>query len=247
LWTVSDWGKLTGGTDYSKILKGELDRAGVGLTRIHIDTFGNETSLNSYGHCQHVFLVGILHRDVTELVGQYLGQIRDITGEITKELADDIHLSERAHLAYQALSRGRCRFVDHGQARGMKGYIVEIDPEIETSLSNVMPGVKWSTWKPVSLPETDSLVETWTETVRGFLLSYDGVKIGSKTLKRSVHAEKLTESTWRRVVKASLFSHPAMSLKKELTRDDGVESRLVGQSLVRVSAEFYGFQVESVA
>lgn len=105
-----------GGTDYSKILKGELDRADVDLTRIHIDTFGNETSLNSYGHCKHVLLVGILHRDVTELVGQYLGQIRDITGKISKELADDIHLSERAHLAYQALSRGACRFVDNGQA-----------------------------------------------------------------------------------------------------------------------------------
>jgi hypothetical protein len=145
-----------GGTDYAKILQTELDRAGVDLTRIHIDTFGNETSLNSYGHCQHVFLVGILHRDVTELVGQYLDQIRDITGEISKVLADDIHLSERAHLAYQALSRGSCRFVVTGQARPMNGYLVEIDPEIETALSTVMPGVKWTNWKPVFLPETDS-------------------------------------------------------------------------------------------
>ena len=77
-----------GGCDYSKILRSELDRAGVDAQRVHIDTFGNETSLNSYGHCSHVFLVGILHRDVTQLVGQYLGQIRDITGEITKERAD---------------------------------------------------------------------------------------------------------------------------------------------------------------
>lgn len=50
-----------GRTDYGKILQSELARAGVDLTRIHIDTFGNETSLNSYGHCQHVFLVGVLY------------------------------------------------------------------------------------------------------------------------------------------------------------------------------------------
>jgi hypothetical protein len=41
----------------------------------------------------------------------------------------------------------------------MKGYMVEIDPEIETSLSTAMPGVKWSTWKPIFLRETDSLME----------------------------------------------------------------------------------------
>jgi hypothetical protein len=172
-----------GGTDYSKILKAELVRAGVKTSRIHIDTFGNETSLNSYGHCQHVFLVGILHRDVTELVGQYLGQIRDITGEISKALADDIHLSERAHLAYQALSRGSCRFVDNGQARAMKGYLVEIDPEIETSLSTVMPGVTWTNWKPVFLPETDGLVDITVTKVAEFLSTLDQDRIGSKKLK----------------------------------------------------------------
>ena len=229
-----------GGCDYSKILKSELERAGVDTQRVHIDTFGNETSLNSYGHCQHVFLVGILHRDVTQLVGQYLGQIRDIKGEVSKELADDIHLSERAHLAYQALSRGSCRFVDRGQARPMKGYMVEVDPEIETSLSKVMPGVKWSTWKPLFLPETDSLVETWTKTVQDFLMGYDGVKIGSKTLKRTVQAEKLTESTWRRVVKAS-FLPRRCSKEEDLVRGDGVEWKLVGQSLVKQTAESFGF------
>lgn len=91
----------------------------------------------------------------------------------------------------------------------MKGYLVEIDPEIETALSTVMPGVTWTNWKPVFLPETDGLVETWTKTVQDFLMEYDGVKIGSKTLKRTVQAEKLTESTWRRVVKASLLPRQA--------------------------------------
>jgi hypothetical protein len=72
-------------------------------------------------------------------MGQYLAQTLNIEGELSRELVNDISLSERAHLAYQALSRGSCRFVDNGQARAMKGYVVEIDPEIETALSSVMP------------------------------------------------------------------------------------------------------------
>jgi hypothetical protein len=230
-----------GGTDYANILKAELHRAGIDLSRIHIDTFGNETSLNSYGHCQHVFLVGILHRDVTELVGQYLGQIRDITGEISKALADDIHLSERAHLAYQALSRGSCRFVDKGQARPMKGYIVEIDPEIETSLSTVMPGVTWTNWKPVFLPETDSLVETWTEKVSQFLMGYEDVRVSSRKLKTMTAAERLTKMTWHRVIQ-QVTSEQYQASKREPMRDGTVCWKLQGQSLVRVSAESYGFQ-----
>jgi hypothetical protein len=226
-----------GGTDYSKILKAELVRAGVNLSRIHIDTFGNETSLNSYGHCQHVFLVGILHRDVTELVGQYLGQIRDITGEISKALADDIHLSERAHLAYQALSRGSCRFVDNGQARAMKGYLVEIDPEIETALSSVMPGATWTNWKPVFLPETNSLVEQVQVSVEMYLSTLEGDKISSQQLKKNLKLDVIAPTTWTRVLQK--IDHVS---KKEPMRGGLCLWRLQGRSLVRVFAESFGFK-----
>jgi hypothetical protein len=229
-----------GGTDYSKILKAEVFRAGVNLSRIHVDTFGNETSLNSYGHCQHVFLVGILHRNVTELVGQYLGQIRDITGEISKTLADDIHLSERAHLAYQALSRGACRFVEKGQARAMKGYLVEIDPEIETALSTVMPGVSWTNWKSVFLPEIDGLVEKVRASIEAFLSTFKGDKISSRKLKKTMAQENISHMTWQRAVKA--FCEKDQASKKESMRAGSFPWKLVGSSLVRVSAESFGFK-----
>ena len=220
--------------------KTELDRDGMDLSRIHIDTFGNETSLNSYGYCQHVFLVGILHRDVTELVGQYLGQIRDITGEISKALADDIHLSERAHLAYQALSRGACRFVDTGQARPMKGYLVEIDPEIEPALSTVMPGVTRTNWKPVFLPETDGLVDITVTKVAEFLSTLDQDRIGSKKLKSLMGLGMVAPRTWARVIKT--VSTQCHASKRELVRGGTVEWKLVGQSLIRASAESFGFK-----
>ena len=61
----------------------------------------------------------------------------------------------------------------------MKGYLVEIDPEIETSLTTVMPGVKWSTWKPMFLPETDSLMEKLQIQVAEFLTTLTVDKISN--------------------------------------------------------------------
>ena len=81
-------------------------------------------------------------------MAQYLGQKDDLKAAFTKTTTDDLQRSEKAHLAYQALSRGSCRMIDNGQARPMKGYLVEIDPQIETSLTQVMPGVKWHKWTP---------------------------------------------------------------------------------------------------
>lgn len=157
-----------GSVDYQKVLLAELAKAGIdtdaeinGRPRLTVQTWGNETSLNDHAHCQHVFLVGILHRNDTELMGQYLGQIDDLQGEIGKTLAGDLQLSERAHLAYQALSRGACWFVEKGQARQMTGYIVEVDPEIETALSSVMPGATWKTWEPYFMKESDNLIDSW--------------------------------------------------------------------------------------
>ena len=70
-----------GSIDYKKILLAEISKAGIdadaeidGKPRIVVSTWGNETSLNCYAYRQHVFLVGILHRDDTEIMGQYLAR-----------------------------------------------------------------------------------------------------------------------------------------------------------------------------
>lgn len=242
-----------GSIDYGKVLLDELAKAGMdidaeidGEPRLKVLTWGSETSLNSEAHRQHVFLVGILHRNDTELMGQYLGQIDDLQGEIGKALAGDLQLSERAHLAYQGLSRGACRFVDKGQARSMTGYIVEIDPEIETALSSVMPGVTWKTWTPFYMQESDNLIDTWVGRVRKFLAELKDDRVSSQTLKKSVHAEKVHPSTWKLVVQgaAKLVSPP----KKDHTGDClTFVWKLEGRSLVRQTAERYGFKDESAA
>jgi hypothetical protein len=243
-----------GGTDYRKVLSQEIVRAGIDLDatvqgdrpRISIQTWGNETSLNCYAHCQHVFLVGILHRDDTELMGLYLGQTQDIKGEVNKKLANDLQLSEKAHLGYQALSRGTCRHVSNGQALPMKGYIVEVDREIETTLNQVMPGVRWETWKPYFVPESEDLIATWARKVQDHLAGLDEsvTRVSSRSLKKTLKADKITPRTWARVIR-SIDGKPCQGSKESM--GDGTVSnwRLEGQSLVRITAETYGFKDES--
>jgi hypothetical protein len=165
------------GTNFGKILLRELEAADVdinaktskGQNRIVVQTWGHETSLNCYAYCQHVFLVGILHRDDTELMASYFGQINDLKAAIDKTITIDLSRSERAHLAYQALSRGTCRLNKIDQAQPMKGYVVEIDPEIEAEVSKVMPGAMWHVWKPFYIQETDTVLSTWKGRLEKFL------------------------------------------------------------------------------
>ena len=96
-----------------------------------------------------MILVGILHRDLTELEAQHLGQIDDISAIVSPTTLKGLCLSERAHLAYQALSRGCCRTIERGEAAKMTGYLIEADADIETALLKVMPGAVWKVWKPV--------------------------------------------------------------------------------------------------
>ncbi len=244
-----------GGCDYSKILAGEIERSGIdlhamtsdGKPRLTITTWGHETSLNCYSHCRHVFLVGILHRDATELMGQYLGQMDDIKGDVSKTLADDIQLSEKAHLGYQALSRGTCRTVSNGQAGDMTGYLVEISPEIETTLSKVMPGARWETWKPYFVKESNGLIEEWAGKVRAYLetVPESTKRISSQTLRKEMKADTLAPRTWGAVVE-TVSKRSAGSLKNSTEHCRPFSWTIQGKSLVRITGELYGF-IEEVA
>jgi hypothetical protein len=83
----------------------------------------------------------------------------------------------------------------------MKGYIVEIDPEIETTLKTVMPGVVWKKWTPYFVPETEGIIETWANKVQEYLNALpEGVnRVSSRSLRKELKAEKLAPATWTKV------------------------------------------------
>lgn len=126
----------------------------------------------------------------------------------------------------------------------MTGYIVEIDAEIEETLTHVMPGVKWQTWKPYFVPESEDLVGTWSTIAIQYLNGLDDTvdRIFSRSLKKSLKADRVHPSTWKQTIQTVTKQDHS---SKESTGDGPVSVwRLEGQSLVRDTVELYGFAKE---
>jgi hypothetical protein len=210
--------------NYRRVLEAKLSEAGVDLhgtvpvleydydghptlvqkPRICILTYGQETSLNDYAYAQNVFLVGILHREELDVLGQYVATCDGGDHElITTKTAQQLVQSEIVHTIYQALSRGCCRITENGQARPMKAWIIHYAKSIRQDLEVVMPGVKWvNDWKE---PETeqrsqkplDPLAEKLREHLYG-LPSETFPKL-IRQVKDELDMVGLSRKVWRRI------------------------------------------------
>ena len=126
----------------------------------------------------------------------------------------------------------------------MKGYIVEIDPEIETALSTVMPVVTWKTWTPFYMAESDTLIDTWAGRVKKYLsdLPETENRVSSRRLKAELKADKVAPDIWTRITRTVNRNAP----KKETYGELRFSWSLKGGSFVRITGETYGF-TEGVA
>lgn len=170
--------------DYRAVTLGDLENAGIDTSaqilvmqdgvaklqpRINVVTWGMETSLNSYAHCRHVILAGVLHRSALDLAGSFVGQSDDLRSNVSPDRLRSIMLSEVCHVIYQALSRGSCRVIDDGKARPMTGWIMHRDDAIQPKLSEVMPGCVWEEWTPTHPDSQPGVVATTTARLVAYL------------------------------------------------------------------------------
>jgi hypothetical protein len=179
--------------------------------RIFVETWGNETSSNDFRECQHVLLIGILHREETELHAQYLGERDNLALILSDEKVKQISLSERAHLAYQALSRGACRVMgDGGKANKMTGYVIEVEAALEVELSKVMPAVKWDRWDAVHSSQTahGQLVGDLYSQICEQLSQTKAETVTIRSLKKAVGRSATTFTTWQKALKRALDQNP---------------------------------------
>jgi hypothetical protein len=185
--------------------------------RLFIETWGNETSLNSYSHCKHVILVGILHRDLSELEAQHLGQTNNIKTRIDLLDLKAIALSERVHCAYQAFSRGACRVMSEpGQASTMTGYVIEYEEGFKEELEKVMPGATWKTWEPVYADTLahGKLVLDLSSRVHAVLKTFPtGSRTATRKLKALCRAEGVDKNSWLRALNKATEENPQYILK----------------------------------
>ena len=133
--------------DLLGILKKELKRQGYDLNSPHIciETFGRETSLNNYAHCQHVIFVGTPWQNLNDLIARALGQIRDIYRHIKDETVRELNLSEAAYRFHQGMGRGSMRKNGpDGRPQTMSAYCFLTDEQREAlvpMIKRVLPGL----------------------------------------------------------------------------------------------------------
>jgi hypothetical protein len=202
------------GRDPEKVLNIELAKAGLeDREDLYIETWGNETSQNRFAHCNHVILVGILHRDLSDLAALYASQLVKFDTMVECETLKELCLSERSHCAYQALSRGIMRVMgEAGQASAMTGYIVEFEDGLEEELNKVLPGVTWRVWTPVysDLVEHGKLVQHWCKLVSQYLCNLPAtvLKFSGRKLRSDLQAEGVARKTWQLIVNRVLAENP---------------------------------------
>lgn len=223
--------------DFRQVLLDDLEDAGVdasakltdGIPRISILTWGSETSLNSYSHCQHVILAGVLQRSMIDLKAAFLGAVDDLHGEIPKGTIAELRRSEQAHMTYQALSRGSCRVIDNGHARRMTAYLIDKDGLLQKDLDRVFPGAVWREWKTttgVNQGVISKLAKSIGDHLRG--LPEETSKISTSRLRKVMEVSgEVPSRTW---------TH---SVRDFVDQDGGWV--LVGRSLVRNTGERFGF------
>jgi hypothetical protein len=203
-----------------------------GKPRISVLTWGDETSLNDYAHCDNVILAGVIHRSLLDIASVVVGQLDDRQADISSTRLLRLLESEIVHSVFQALSRGRCREVDHGEARPMKAWLIYPRLSIRPLLDEVMPGVKWATWEPSAAMGGDGVVLRLALALLGHLqkLPQD---IGKLSLIAAKKALAVVPEQARSFSRATA-----------LLGDLCTGWTLDGRSLVRVDASFHGFVPE---
>ena len=133
--------------DDERKLKSELQAAGIpaGNPLRSIITWGKHTSDNSYTHCKHVVLVGLLRMPLLATASQLAAQKRDLTHRRGKTGLLGLQRSVIAGEVMQAINRGCMRLTNaEGKAHSMTAHIIAKD-DLQLHLKQVMPGLSWET------------------------------------------------------------------------------------------------------
>ena len=167
-----------------------------GAKRINFLTWGNETSLNTFSHCEVVIIAGVLQLPSLSLASKIIGQKDDIKASADNSCISDVSDGEQAHCVYQALSRGSCRVVKYGQAKAMQVYLINNNTRLSLLLKEVMQGATWLKWNELyNVKENMTKQDLIAKKIKAFLDALPVVwdKVSTKQLKDCVF-ESITDS-----------------------------------------------------
>lgn len=219
------------GVDIPGTILRDLEDAGIdieattssGNARINVLTWGDETSLNRYAHCEVVILAGLLHLPTLKVASQIIGQQDSYEVSMSHKQVEEVLDSEIAHSVYQAISRGACRVVEDGQAKAMDVYLFHSKAKLQESLQFIMPGLKWRTWVPTFKGEETKLsdIDIKAMEIKAYLDKQPGdrVKVTTKEIREALALDhsidklrKLFDRAIEKICRSGLWQRHGQSL-----------------------------------
>ncbi len=209
--------------DLTQLLRDAFDKAGIDREstvvdpysrtqelkpQVVVENYGKHDASNTWSYCSVVAHVGIQQRESVELAGAMCGAKRDLGTSLVYRQVDSVQLAEKAATFQQATGRGQSRVTVDGKALPQISFLIYKNSrhyDLTGKIAPWFPEAQWVKYKPVFCDEAEEgLMETWTEKVQEYLegLPQDQTKVGSKTVKKAVHAEGVVSSTWARITKA---------------------------------------------
>jgi hypothetical protein len=190
--------KRQSGPDIVRILKEDLCAAGLdvearipdGRARFQWLTWGQHTSLSDYKYCRNVIFAGVLHRNDVDLAGAMAAQSDNLVLPISEPEIADVRRSEIAHCIYQAMNRGAARQTIQGRAAAMRVWLMLHDKAVRDRLLEVMPGLRWASWRPSTDIYTPTKAEQLAERIASFLRGQPagGIEVSTRLVKEALGA-----------------------------------------------------------
>lgn len=155
-----------------------------GTQRISLSTWGKHTTENSFSHCRHVVLLGVLRMSRLSLAASMAGQKNDLLYRMSNEALGAAELSELASNIMQAMCRGSCRKVDaEGNAHPMTVHLLTKEAGLRELLQRAMRGLNWETIN-VAAPRQATRTEQAAEEIAAFVLALprETLKVSKKAI-----------------------------------------------------------------
>jgi hypothetical protein len=240
-----------GGVDTTKKINNPFSRGGKeSVPQVRVENYGRHDATNKYSYCNVVVLFGVQRRQLGDISAAILGVDRELGGRLKYQEVYAARVGESAVGSQQAIGRGTSRVTMNGVAGEQETilfYEDTVDFNLTERLADIYPGAKWDDYQPRYAKESKTLVQTWAPIVLKHANESGRERISSRDLKASVDANVCGHS-WSdildEVCRLSAVEHKEYSLVGELPYRATPWNR-EGRSLVKASAERYGFKDET--
>jgi hypothetical protein len=191
IFTFKDDGPLSPISTLRELIREYLDGIDPSMLRngskLHFLTWGYETALNRYSHCDAVVFAGLLTLPHRAVAASVFAHSRNIKQELSSEELNEVVQSEKVHSLYQALSRGSCRIMKNGKAVAMDAYVFSTDHvALQEALKTAMPGVKFVNFRTNHLKVKETKKDQCKLAFYNFLNEFEGNKVSTKAIYATV-------------------------------------------------------------